>query len=109
MNVIDWFSASAEFMAKDRPDIYTKESAMDDLTVAVEAARESDTNITVSFANYFLTRVFDDDMEEFVLSKKLSGYTFIDSQINVYSYEEDMNLPMIGGEGWYDDDDDPLE
>lgn len=105
MNVIDWFSASADFMAADRPDIYTRESAMNDLTVAVEAARESDTNVTISFASYFLTRVFDDDMEEFVLSKKLSGYTFIDNQINVYSYLGDVDLPPVDGEGWFDDDD----
>lgn len=81
MNVIDWLNKSAEFMAKDRPDLYTAALAVAELDSYMELLRNRDLPCDwVSFSSYVLFRTLEDGVEEFDLTRKLSSVTLFEEE-----------------------------
>jgi len=113
MNVIDFIRESATFMAKDRPDIYTPELAVRELTEAIEVLRVSDLPVgCVMFTSYLLNRVMDDGVEEFLLTRKLSSVLVCEEEFSclVFAFTPEVNLPSVNdvqGEEDLDDEDEP--
>lgn len=98
MNVIDFMKATADFMAEDRPDLYTPESALDEMTQVMDALRAGDQNFNViMFASYVFIRIVDEGMEDFLFSKKISGLMLdhLEEKVGVYGFTEDVNLPHV--------------
>lgn len=112
MNTIDWFNASADFMVEDRPDIYDKQSALNDLNDAIEAARSAEGYSAIHFTSYVLFRIVEDGFEEFTLTKKLSGFAVFPQEnvVNIYGYAPEVDLPQVDeydeDDEYYDADDD---
>lgn len=110
LSVIDWLRESAKFMADDRPDIYNFESALYDLSDAVEQLRTLDNGYitnTFLFTSYSLIRIADaEGVEEFILSRKLSSVTLFTPEDDclVLSHTDKISLPKVD-----DDYDDVLE
>lgn len=99
MNVIDWLKESAKYMAVDRPDIYSTETALRDLSNYVELLRQVDLPYNwVSFSSYVLLRHVDDGIEEFDLVRKLSSVSlFPEEEINlVFSHTGLSNTLKTG-------------
>lgn len=108
MDVIDFIRESAMFMAKDRPDVYTPELAVRELTQAIEVLREHNLEYgCVMFTSYMMSRVMDDGVEEFLLTRKLSSVLVCEDEqlCLVFAFTPDVNLPSIF-EGNPDDIDD---
>jgi hypothetical protein len=98
MNVIEWLNATAAFMAADRPDVYDKETAVEELSVAMESLREYDLPVSVmSFTSYFLIRVEDEGVEEFNLSKKITSVNLFmpEEECYAWSHVDGIDLPHI--------------
>lgn len=99
MNVIDFLSATADFMVEDRPDVYDKETAVEELSCAMDALREYDDRpvATMMFTSYLLTRILEDGAEEFILSRKMSGVILFEEEesCRVYSYSNSVALPGV--------------
>ncbi len=99
MNTLDWLSESAKYMAQDRPDIYTVSSAIDELSRLMESLR----NLAIApvasmmFTSYVLTRIVEEDMEEFMLSRKLTGLCIFEQEevVQVFAYEDSIGLPSV--------------
>ena len=104
MDVIEWLSANARFMVVDRPDVYDFQTAIEELSVCLDLLRENDDRpvSTVSFTSYVLTRIVEDDVEEFILSRKMSGVMLFgaEEECAAYSYHPQVDLPDV-----LDDDD----
>ena len=114
MNLIDFMRETAEFMAVDRPDVYTVELAVKELDHAIETLRHCDLPYgCVMFTSYMLSRIQDEEMEEFLLTRKVSS-AIIDSEEGdclVFAYTDAVNLPSVndpqlGEDEPLDDDDD---
>lgn len=73
MNMTDLFRESAVFMAKDRPDVYTAESAMEDLIRIHDDLAQYDGPAWCSFASYILFKHVEEGMTEWNLTRKLSS------------------------------------
>lgn len=98
MNVIDFIRESAAFMAKDRPDVYTPELAVRELTQAIEVLRESELPVgCVMFTSYLLNRTMDDGVEEFLLTRKLSSVLLCEEEYSclVFGFSDEVQLPSI--------------
>lgn len=98
MNVIDFVRETAEYMANDRPDLYDHEKAVNEIWSQVEALREFGLDLgIVSFSSYFIIREFDDGVESFTFTKKISGFLLCEEEEDsrVFSYDEEVNLPHI--------------
>lgn len=113
MNVIDFIRESATFMARDRPDVYSPELAVRELTQAIEVLRQADSPVgCVMFTSYLLNRIDDDGVEEFLLTRKLSSVLVCEeeSACLVFAFTDEVNLPSVNDvqdqEG-LDDDDEP--
>lgn len=98
MNVIDWFVKSAEFMAADRPDLYDTPAAVQELSTYTDLLRNRDLPFDwVSFSSYVLFRTYDDGVEEFSLTRKLSSVTlFEDEDVLVFSHTTLSNAMDVG-------------
>ena len=111
MNVIDFIRETAEFMANDRPDVYSPELAVRELTQAIEVLRDSNLPVgCVMFTSYLLNRVLDDGVEEFLLTRKVSSVLVCEEEESclVFGFTDEINLPNInhvGPDEGLDDDD----
>ena len=83
-NTIDFIRETAEFMAKDRPDIYTPQTAMNDLLVTMDKMRERGEPTWTSFASYILMLHYEgDDVEEWNFTRKVSSLTIFEEEHEV--------------------------
>lgn len=112
MNVIDFIRESAVFMSVDRPDIYSPDLAVRELTEAIEVLRQADKEYgCVMFTSYVLSRIFDDGVEEFLLTRKLSSVLVCEDEqaCLVFAFTPEVNLPSVfdgdPDQGLDDDDD----
>lgn len=110
-NTIDFLRETAKIMTEDRPDVYDEEGAVEELSTAMDSLREDwDTLFgCIMFASYVLIRIFDDGMEEFMLSRKMTGLAICEEEedVRAYSYlPEWEGLPFIGGSLLDDDEQD---
>lgn len=99
-NSIDFIRGSAAFMVSDRPDLYTHDLAVRDLSQAMEDLRSTNKVVSfVSFSSYVLARILDLelDVEEFILAKKLSGLQIClpEADVRAYSYGPVDSLPHV--------------
>lgn len=103
-NIIDFMRESAKFMASDRPDVYTPESALDELSQMMVRMREQDDDGITGFASYMLIRHIEDGLEEWDLVRKLSTAVidYDDPEAMVYSHTKNsgvlttnINLPDV--------------
>lgn len=103
-NIIDFMRESAKFMAADRPDVYTPESALDDLSQMMIRMRDQGGDGISSFASYMLIRHEEDGLEEWDLVRKLSTAVidYDDPEAMVYSHTKNsgvltssINLPDV--------------
>lgn len=109
MNVIDFIRETAIFMAKDRPDVYTQDTAAMELSDAIEYLRSADGVYGCAlFATYMLSRVEEDGVEEFLFTRKVSSVIVCEEEEGciTYSYVDDVALPSIFDEQFDLDDDD---
>lgn len=98
-------------MAKDRPDIYTPSSAMDDLVDRMNSLRDSSGNLVLSgemSGGFVLLRIVEDEgMEEFQLTRCISSVTTFlpEEDCLVAGWVDDIDLPNPGVEVDNDDED----
>ena len=72
MNVIDFMKAGAEFLAKDRPDLYSStEDALAELTHVMESMRDNDNKVAL-FSSYVMLWLPDNDGDEWILTRKIA-------------------------------------
>lgn len=99
MNTIDFIRETAIYMANDRPDVYDVETAVDELSVAMDILRDEAESPVESlfFTSYILTRVWDDGVEEFTLSRRLSSVVIVEEEesVTAFAYSDDVDLPHI--------------
>lgn len=103
MNMTDLFREGAEFMARDRPDIYTVESAMEDLIRYHDDLAQHDGPGWCSFTDFVLFKhVEEEEMIEWHLTRKLASATIFPQEevARVYGHTKDsgtltrqINLP----------------
>lgn len=88
MNMTDLFRESAIFMAKDRPDIYTAQSAMEDLIRIHDDMAQYEDSGWSSFASYILFKNVEDGVTEWYLTRKLSSAILFpeENEARVYSH-----------------------
>lgn len=98
-DVIDFIRESAKFLCADRPDVYPNEAtAVTELSEVMEALRQKTYQFScVSFTSYLMCRVIEDGVEEFILTRKLSGLLLFEEEeeCRVYSYHGKIDLPDI--------------
>lgn len=99
MNAIDFIRESAAYLVKDRPDLYDTPSAVEELSTVIDWLREADIEpvSTAMFSSYVMTRIFDEGMEEFVLSRKLATLVICeaDEHAAAWAYTDQINLPDV--------------
>ena len=100
MNVIDWLRATADYLVADRPDVYENQAeALNELMVAMDALREDDVPkvATISFSSYLLTRLEDEGLEEFILSRKAASLALFqpEGECTALAHISDVNLPYV--------------
>lgn len=97
MNTIDWLRETATFMVADRPDVYDYETAVEELSVAMDTLREASIKpfSALMFTSYALMRIYMEGVEEFILSRKLSSVIVFEqeAQVGAYSYHPAIDLP----------------
>ena len=109
MNLIDFIRESASYIAKDRGDVYTPELAVQELDHAIETLREHDLPYgCVMFTSYMLSRIMDDGVEEFLLTRKVSSAIVCEeeSACLVFAFTPEVNLPSVNDP---QGDDEPLD
>lgn len=109
-NAVDFIRESAAFLVDDRPDLYNPEVAVHEITQAMEDLRGTSKTVAfVSFTSYVLCRIWEDGVEEFILSRKISGLLICmeEQDVRAYSYGLAEGLPFVGEdpEGDLDNDD----
>lgn len=100
MNVIDFLSATADYLVTDRPDVYDKQTAVEELSCAIDSLREYDDKpvATISFTSYLLTRIVEEEgLEEFILSRKVAslGLFLPEEDCRGYAHVDGINLPHV--------------
>lgn len=99
MNAIDFLRECANFLVEDRGDIYDHDSAVADLSHAMDTLRGFDkTYGAISFSSYIMCRFTDDGVEEFMLTRKLASLCFFEEEetCDVYSYTRRIDgLPHV--------------
>ena len=70
---IEWYTKNAEFMAKDRPDIYNVETALTDLTKACQYTKGAGTGGVLSFSSYLVVYMGDEYHDDWIFAKKLNS------------------------------------
>jgi hypothetical protein len=80
-NTIDFLRSTAEFMAKDRPDIYDVQTAITDLVTMMDKMRGMGEPTWTSFASYILMLHYEgDDVEEWNFTRKVSSLTIFEEE-----------------------------
>lgn len=88
MNAIHFIRQTAEFMAKDRPDLYDVQTAISDLVKIMDGMREIGEATWTSFASYILILTYeDDDIEDWNFTRKISSMT---------NFEEEEEMLVMG-------------
>lgn len=81
----------------DRPDVYDYETAVEELSVAMDTLREANIEpfSCLLFTSYALMRIYLEGVEEFILSRKLSSVIVFEqeAQVGAFSYHPDIDLP----------------
>lgn len=99
MNTIDFIRESAIYIANDRPDVYDVETAVEELSTAMDILRAEASKPVESlfFTSYILTRVWDDGVEEFTLSRRMSSVVIVEEEetVTAFAYSDDVDLPHI--------------
>lgn len=102
-NTIDFLRESARFLAKDRPDVYTEQSALSDLTEMMEHMRETDEPTWTSFASFlFVKHVEDGDegerVEEWILTRKISSLAIFEpeNEVSVFGHTDGSGTLKVG-------------
>lgn len=92
-NTIDFLRESAKYMATDRPDLYTPESALGELSVTMDKMRDIDGPGWTTFASFMLFKhieEFDDneDVEEWFFMRRISSMAIFPSEgeVQVFGY-----------------------
>lgn len=97
MNAIDWMRETAKFMAADRPDVYDQETAVEELSVGMDALREANIEpfSCIMFTSYALMRIYMEGVEEFILTRKLSGLVLFEAEeeVGAFRYHASIDLP----------------
>lgn len=70
---IEWHTRNAEFMALDRPDIYTVESALTDLHHACNYTKGHGPGAVLSFASYLVVYMGDEEHDDWIFATKLNS------------------------------------
>lgn len=109
MNTIDFIRETAIYIANDRPDVYDVEGAVEELSTAMDILRDEAEQPVESlfFTSYILTRVWDDGVEEFTLSRRMSSVVIVEEEedVRAFAYSDDVDLPHILDIGLDLDDD----
>ena len=97
MNTIDFLRESATFLVADRPDVYDHETAVEELSVAMDTLRESENTdrfTCIMFTSYAMMRLYVDGVEEFILTRKLSSVLVFEeeAEVSAYSYHPNIEL-----------------
>jgi hypothetical protein len=99
MNMIDWLRATAEWMRKDRPDLFeTNADALNALNDMVESVRISTgAREGVETGGYVLLRSEDDGVEDWTLSKKISSFVLFpeDDEAEAFGWVKEVDLPNV--------------
>lgn len=99
MNTIDFIRETAIYMANDRPDVYDKEGAVEELSEAIDVLRDQAVNPVESlfFCSFILTRLWDDGVEEFTLSRRIASVVIVEEEesVEAFGYTDDVDLPHI--------------
>jgi len=88
-DVITWLTATSEYMAKDRPDLYESDKdAFDSLSVVFDEMSEIEGPTWTSWAGFLLIKHVEDDITEWEFSKKIStAAIFVDEGVcDVYGW-----------------------
>lgn len=97
MDAIDFLRESARFLVADRPDVYDQDTAVEELSVAMDSLREEwDRKFScIMFTSYAMMRLYMEGVEEFVLTRKLSSVVLFaaEEQVSAYAYHDDIDLP----------------
>lgn len=70
---IEWHTRNAEFMVRDRPDIYDMEKALTDLHHACNYTKARGAGGVLSFASYLVVYMGDEEHDEWILAQKLNS------------------------------------
>lgn len=102
-NTIDFLRETAKFMAKDRPDVYTEESALSELSGIMETMRSTNGPGWTTFASFMLFKhieEFDDneDVEEWFFMRRISSLAFFPSEeeVQVFGYTKSSGTLKYG-------------
>jgi len=99
-NVLDWLRASAEFMAKDRPDVF--KSTADALNALISMKEKLDSvedAAVVSTAGFELNRVFEDEgVVDYRLTRIISSATIFEQEdeVIVAGWTKDSGTLSVG-------------
>lgn len=97
LNVVHWLRATGEWIAKDSPDVFTPEEAVEALTEQMEEMRNLEGSGVSDFSRYMLFRYVDEesDMEEWDLTRKISTVVnyYTDGEVTVFQHTSDS--PVI--------------
>jgi hypothetical protein len=96
-NTIDWMRATAEWMAIERPDIYTPERAMLDLDNWMEYLRKVGSG-SCATAGFVLEYSHDDGMESFSLARVVSTLDIFpeENAVNAFSWTDNSGTMTRG-------------
>lgn len=99
LNAIDFLRECANYLVEDRPDLYDHDTAVAELSNAMEHLRQFNKPYgAISFSSYLMGRFWDDNVEEFMLTRKLASLVFFEDEeeCDVYSYTHDIEgLPHV--------------
>jgi hypothetical protein len=98
LTVIDWLRESARFMARDRPDLFDEDTAMQVLDKYMNQMRELPGAGATSFEDYMLLRYVEPGIEEWDLVRRLSSIVSFEDEDNVwvYSHTHDSDALALG-------------
>jgi len=98
MTTIDFIRETAIYMSQDRPDVYDVETAVEELSTAIENLREEYETpfCCVTFTSYVMTRLYEDGDESILFSRKISEVILCaDESVGVVAYDHAVDLPFI--------------
>lgn len=100
MTGVDWLVKSAEFMFRDRPDIFSSvEDAFEVLDAAYQNLGYYDGSGWQSFCGFILHKhVDEDDVVEYNLAKKISSIDIFpkDHEVSVQGWTEGSGTLKVG-------------
>lgn len=97
--MIDWLTKTAEYIAKDRPDLYDSvDEAFRELSDIFNLMNSENGPLITSFASFTLFKWVDDDVVEFMLTRKISSGTVFPSEgvTQVFGYTGNSGTLAVG-------------